>query len=91
MQYGNVSAILGLGSVPLSDTDTWSFVNTAFQNGYIASNTYTFQGKSVEDAKYAHITIGGYNYQDLSSNIEWFDMSNSDGWVVNISNMTLDD
>lgn len=87
--YGDVTAIIGLGSQPLDSDDTWNFINAAYQQGYIASDTYTFQGV-YDDPEYAHVTIGGYNYQDMDGDIEWFNMTYTEGWRVNITNMTLD-
>lgn len=45
-----------------------------------------------DEPEYAHVTIGGYNYQDFGSDIEWYEMeySYAQGWVLNITNITID-
>ena len=48
-----------------------------------------------DDSKYAHLTIGGYNYQDMAGDIEWFNITEyntdgSTGWRVPISSMFMD-
>ena len=87
-----MTAIIGLGEYPQTDDDTWSFINNAYQQGYIASNSYSFQGV-YDDPDYAHLTIGGYNYEDIDGDIEWFNMTdyNSIGWRVPISNLIMDE
>ena len=43
----------------------------------------------LDDTEYAHLTIGGYNYQDIDGNVEWFNMTTSEGWRVPVTNMTI--
>ena len=38
---------------------------------------------------YAHVTIGGYNYADMASDIEWFNVTETGGWKVPISDMIM--
>ena len=57
-------------------------------NGLIHANAYSFQGVS-GDPDYAHLTVGGYNYEDLASDIEWFNITETGGWKVPISDMIL--
>ena len=57
-------------------------------NGLIQANTYSFQGVN-DDPDYAHLTIGGYNYEDMASDIEWFNITETGGWKVQISDMIL--
>jgi hypothetical protein len=87
--FNDVTAIIGLGTQPLADSDSWNFINSAFEQGYIAADMYTFQGV-YDDPEYAHVTIGGYNYQDMAGDIEWYNMTYTEGWRVNITNMTID-
>jgi len=90
--YRNVNTIVGLGYDPVADPDkAYSFVNTAYEAGYLLANTFSFQGH-VGDSRYAHLTLGGYLESDLSGDVEWYDMSSlTDGhWKLPISTFTID-
>ena len=86
--WSDVQGIIGLGTYPQEDDDTWSFINNAYVNGLIQANAYSFQGVN-GDADYAHLTIGGYNYEDMASDIEWFNITETGGWKVPISDMIM--
>lgn len=73
-------------------TNSYNFVNTAYEAGLLMNNTYTFQGL-VGDSRYAHLTIGGWNEQDMSGDIEWYNSTAFESlksWKITITNMTLD-
>ena len=87
--YDNVNTIVGVGK-STDETASYSFLDRAYEAGLLMNNAFTFQGVSV-DYEYAHLTIGGYNEADMSSEIDWVDMStSSDAWMLELSAFSMD-
>lgn len=88
--FSNVNTIVGVGKSSDSDA-SFSFLDRAYEAGLLMNNTFTFQGVT-EDEQYAHLTIGGYNEMDMSTEIDWQNVTTSESaaWMLELSTFSLD-
>ena len=70
-----MNTVLGLGrDTSTSSTTSYNFVDIAYQAGLLKDNSFSFEGDSVDEGQ-AHVTFGGYNKQDFTGDVDWFDMA----------------
>ena len=98
--FGNVNTILGLGLSSDSDS-SYSFLEQAYDAGYLADNAFAFQGVAYESSDpsaqgTAHITLGGFEESDISGDMQYYSNENDSNtattygtWMLSLSSMTV--